>query len=72
VESDPGLDVATVTGQYFLDFRCIFDPVLNVYPQNDMFTILHHDSPFARIILPSVASVTLGVEFKSRREHLYE
>jgi hypothetical protein len=47
MEANPGLDVAPVTGEYFLNFRGIFNPVLNVNPQYYMFTILHHVSPFA-------------------------
>jgi hypothetical protein len=46
MKPNPGFDAATVTSQKLLDFRCILDPVLNVNPQNDMFSILHHLSPF--------------------------
>jgi hypothetical protein len=51
VKPDPGLDVAPETGQYFLDFRRVLDPVLNMNSQDNMLVILHRDSPFTETVL---------------------
>jgi hypothetical protein len=52
MKTDPGLDVAAVTGQYFLDFRRVFDPVLNMDAYNDMCAVFHRLSPFAVSLPP--------------------